>query len=158
MSSNPRRIAWDVLQRVNVDDAYSHLALSAALDRSTLTPVDKGLATVDAMLAEVKTGDGLVHAMIYGDNGEDAITEAKLALAEAKQLIADVRTKKGVVHNLIYDEDRGEFITNLNEASADVKATIELYDKFNEWTPPPKTELSEDYDESQDFPDFHRIS
>jgi ABC-type transporter Mla subunit MlaD len=89
--------------------------------KSSTEKLDSNLAHLDQLLGEVKTGDGLLHAVIYGDDGDQAVKEAQLALAEAKQLLNDVRTKRGVVHNLIYDEDRGEFVTNLNTASADVK-------------------------------------
>lgn len=46
--TNPRRLAWTVLQRVNTGDAYSHIALSAALDAETETSLpgrDRGLTT-----------------------------------------------------------------------------------------------------------------
>jgi 16S rRNA (cytosine967-C5)-methyltransferase len=40
-----RRTALQVLQRVHKDDAYSHIALSEALDAASLSPEDRGLAT-----------------------------------------------------------------------------------------------------------------
>lgn len=41
--TTPRRLAWDVLRRVHRDDAYSHLALGAALDKADLDARDRGL-------------------------------------------------------------------------------------------------------------------
>jgi len=40
-----RQIAFDVLQAVHVDDAYSNLVLPAALDRAKVSGRDAGLAT-----------------------------------------------------------------------------------------------------------------
>jgi 16S rRNA (cytosine967-C5)-methyltransferase len=45
MSNSSRSIAVDVLERVTFDDAYSHIALSAALDKSDLDERDRGLTT-----------------------------------------------------------------------------------------------------------------
>lgn len=43
--TTPRIIAAQVLERIEKDDAYSHLALSAALDQSSLDSRDKALVT-----------------------------------------------------------------------------------------------------------------
>ncbi len=45
MSSNARSVAMSVLRRVFTDEAYSDLALSAALDHSALAPADRRLVT-----------------------------------------------------------------------------------------------------------------
>lgn len=42
---NSRRIAWDVLMRIDRDAAYSHLALDSALADAGLGDADRGLAT-----------------------------------------------------------------------------------------------------------------
>ena len=41
----PRRLAYDVLLRVEKESAYSHIALDAELKRRALSPQDRGLAT-----------------------------------------------------------------------------------------------------------------
>lgn len=43
--TDARRVAHDVLVRVECDQAYSHLALSAALDAAQLSAVERGLCT-----------------------------------------------------------------------------------------------------------------
>ena len=84
--------------------------------------LDSSLASVDQLLADVKTNDSLVHALVYGRGGDEAVTEAKKLLAEASQIAADIRTEPGFVHNLIYEKDKGEILANANAASADIKA------------------------------------
>lgn len=43
--TNPRRVAQQVLETIEREDAYSHIALDAALERSALDARDRGLAT-----------------------------------------------------------------------------------------------------------------
>ncbi len=84
--------------------------------------LDRDLAAVETLLADLKTNDSLVHALLYGKGGEETVHEAKKLFAEASQIVADVRTEPGFVHNLIYEKDRGEILANANAASADIKA------------------------------------
>ena len=84
--------------------------------------LDRDLAAVEQLLAELKANDSLVHELLYGKGGEDAVHEAKKLFAEASHIAADVRTEPGFVHNLIYEKDRGEILANANAASADIKS------------------------------------
>jgi ABC-type transporter Mla subunit MlaD len=89
---------------------------------SSAEKLNRGLADVEAMVKEVRTGDSVLHAAIYGKDGEKVMSTARETLVEAERILQDVRTKKGVIHNLIYDEEQGGgFIANLNDASGDVK-------------------------------------
>ncbi len=71
-----RRLAFDVLQRVHVDEAYSHLALDAALEASDLEGPDRGLATalVYGVLTWERALDRLIdrasHRGLKGLNSE----------------------------------------------------------------------------------------
>lgn len=58
----PRRLAFDVLQRIN-EGAYSHIALASALDKATLNRTDRGLATqlVYGVLTWQRALDDLIH-------------------------------------------------------------------------------------------------
>lgn len=60
--SNPRRVAFDVLRRVHADDAYSHIAVDAALDSSNLQPQDRGL--VAAIVYGVLTWERALDALL----------------------------------------------------------------------------------------------
>lgn len=60
--SNPRRVAYEVLRRVHVDDAYSHIALDAALDGSKLSGQDRGLAA--ALVYGVLTWERALDALL----------------------------------------------------------------------------------------------
>ncbi len=58
----PRRLAFDVLQRVE-EGAYSHIALATALDRADLSSVNRGLATqlVYGTLTWQRAIDDVIH-------------------------------------------------------------------------------------------------
>ncbi len=73
------------------------------------------------MVEEVKTGDGVIHAAVYGEGGKETISEAQKTLAQARQILEDVRTKEGIVHQLIYKEDNGATIANVTAATDNLK-------------------------------------
>jgi phospholipid/cholesterol/gamma-HCH transport system substrate-binding protein len=83
--------------------------------------VNESLAKVDAMLAEVRTNQSLVHELLYGTQGAATIDDARHLIAETTQIVTDLRTKEGLIHNLIYEKDRGEILASVNAAAADVK-------------------------------------
>ncbi len=66
MSSSSRSIAVDVLERVTFDDAYSHIALSSALDKSKLDERDRGLTTelVYGTLTRQRTLDAVLSKFV----------------------------------------------------------------------------------------------
>lgn len=61
----PRRLAFDVLQRVE-EGSYSHIALSNALERANLSPSDRGLATqlVYGTLTWQRALDDVLHVRL----------------------------------------------------------------------------------------------
>jgi phospholipid/cholesterol/gamma-HCH transport system substrate-binding protein len=83
--------------------------------------LDANLGKLDGILADVKTNDSLVHALLYSDGGDKAVADARKLIGEATQVVSDVRTTPGFVHNLIYEKDRGEILANANAASGDIK-------------------------------------
>jgi phospholipid/cholesterol/gamma-HCH transport system substrate-binding protein len=83
--------------------------------------IDSNLAKLDGILADVKTNDSLVHALLYTKGGEQAVDDTRKLIAETTGVVSDVRTQPGFVHNLIYEKDRGEILANANAASADIK-------------------------------------
>jgi ABC-type transporter Mla subunit MlaD len=83
--------------------------------------LDSNLARLDVILADVKTNDSLLHALLYAKGGDAAVTDARKLMNEASTIVADVRTEPGFVHNLIYEKDKGEILQNANTASADFK-------------------------------------
>lgn len=64
--TNARSLAYDVLKRVHSDGAYSHIALSSSLDRSSLEERDKNLATelLYGTLARQRTIDEVLRRFV----------------------------------------------------------------------------------------------
>lgn len=92
MSATARRVALDVLDRIFFDQAYSHLALSAALDNSALDERDRGLVTelVYGTVTQKRTIDALLAKFVNRDlAGLDRPVLLSLRLATYQLLFLD---------------------------------------------------------------------
>ncbi len=71
---NPRKIAWEVLNRCTSAEQYSNLALDAAIKRADLTDADRGLLTVlvYGVLEKIVTLDACIDHL--SDRGVDQIS------------------------------------------------------------------------------------
>lgn len=71
----PRKLAQQVLELIEVEDAYSHIALDAALQAGGLTPRDRALATelVYGTLTWQRALDTLLAGFLNLDGGPDAL-------------------------------------------------------------------------------------
>ena len=76
---------------------------------------------VEALLREVRHGDGTAHALIYGKEGAQALSELGAAAGQLAGLIEDAKkSPNGAVHQLVYGDARGMF-ADLGSAAADIK-------------------------------------
>ena len=71
--------------------------------------VDAALGRVDAVLAQVQRGEGMVGAMLFDKKGMEGVRDLGVAANEIGNLAAAVRTEKGsLLHGLFYDPEEGE--------------------------------------------------
>jgi phospholipid/cholesterol/gamma-HCH transport system substrate-binding protein len=83
--------------------------------------VDAAVANVDALLNEVRHGDGTAHALIYGPEGAKALSELGDAAGQLAGLLEDARKNpNSAVGQLVYG-DAGDMLANLGSAAADIK-------------------------------------
>jgi phospholipid/cholesterol/gamma-HCH transport system substrate-binding protein len=83
--------------------------------------MDAAVGHVEALLGEVRQGEGTAHALIYGKEGAVALTELGAAAGQLAALIEDAkRSPNGAVHQLVYGDARGMF-ADLGSAAADLK-------------------------------------
>ena len=70
--SDPRKIAWDVLNKCASADQYSNLALDTAIKRAELTEADRGLLTtlVYGVIEKQITLDACIDSMTRGKPGD----------------------------------------------------------------------------------------
>lgn len=78
--------------------------------KEILANVDGVVADVSDMTREIRTGDGLAHAVIYGDGGDALAAELGDFAAEATGLVSDIKTKPSALHSLLYDPNNVQII------------------------------------------------
>lgn len=76
---------------------------------------------VHDITTELRTGDGIASALIYGDNGEQLSTRVSDALNQVEGLLADVRTKDSMAHSLLYDPDGARIVKELEGAAVSLR-------------------------------------
>jgi phospholipid/cholesterol/gamma-HCH transport system substrate-binding protein len=84
--------------------------------------LDEAVGRVDALVGDVKNGDGSLHALVYDRKVASAITSLGVAADELATLVHDVKTTKtGAVYQLVYG-DAAAMVNDLGQAASDVKA------------------------------------
>jgi phospholipid/cholesterol/gamma-HCH transport system substrate-binding protein len=90
----------------------------------------KGITTdVHDITTHVRTGDGLVTALIYGKDGGKLTARVTDAVAAVEGLISDLKTKDSMAHSLFYDPEGAEVMAQLNASAASLHAITEAVDK-----------------------------
>jgi len=70
--------------------------------------IDAAVGRVDAVLAQVQRGQGMIGAMLFDEKGKQVVRDLGVAAAEIGNLAAAVRTEKGsLLHGLFYDGEEG---------------------------------------------------
>jgi phospholipid/cholesterol/gamma-HCH transport system substrate-binding protein len=93
--------------------------------QGTLTNLEGMSADLRATTTEIRTGDGIAHQLVYGDEGKKLATDLS-AVAEAMAALAtDIRDKDSVVHSLVYDPEKAKMVDDLAATAAALKQTSE---------------------------------
>jgi len=93
---------------VNVESASRELAGAARSARR--------------IVAEVESGDGSAHEIIYGEQGTRLVTNLADMTGEVATMLLAVREGDGLVHEIVYEDSGGELMTNLAGMSEDMRA------------------------------------
>src|SRR5262249_3770874 len=89
-------------------------ATTAELQRST--------QNVNQILERVKSGPGLVHEVLYGQESEKAVAQFGGGADELRITLKGLREGNGVARSLIYGDDSSQaFMANLNAMSTDLR-------------------------------------
>lgn len=101
---SPRIVALRVLERILLDDAYSHIALDAELQKSALDPRDRGLATqlVYGTLTLLSPIDAILdRALKRGLRGTDQSVVMLLRVATYELLFLDRIPARATIHSAV---------------------------------------------------------
>lgn len=94
------------------------------LERVT-AELDHTAQGVNQVIAQVRTGPGLAHEVIYGDESSKAVSQFGGAAEEVRLTLKGIREGNGVAKSLIYGDDQSQqLMQNLNAMSGDVRQIV----------------------------------
>ena len=93
--------------------------------KSILINLDSASAGISGVVDEVKSGEGLAHAMIFGEEGASLARELGALATALGQLTNDIRNEDSMVHALIYDADKAKVVDDLAAAVESLRRTSE---------------------------------
>lgn len=98
-------------------------ALVASL-QSTANHASGTMDSVDGLVREARTGNGLVHALVYDRQGGQMVQRLAAAADEVGAITRDVRTGNGGLHQVIYGTDLSQALANVNQVSSQTNALM----------------------------------
>ncbi len=117
------------------DVAKDLSGLTSEIGEDTIDNVKKTISHVENVLNEVRSGDGIVHGIIYDQkanndfkgvmaNARAAAQKLNKSVNHVEKILQEVRTGKGIAHSVIYEKGGKAIVDNLEEASARVTEII----------------------------------
>ena len=87
--------------------------------------LDHTVQGVNQVVGRVRTGPGLAHEVIYGEESEKAIAQFGGAADEVRLTLKGIRDGNGVARSVIYGDDQSQaFMQNLNAMSNDMRQIV----------------------------------
>ncbi len=80
-------------------------------------------ADLRAMTGEIRSGDGLAHEVIYGDDGAALAAELRGLAGTLNALATDLKKEDSLVHALIYDPEKAQILDDLAETTDSLSRT-----------------------------------
>ncbi len=95
--------------------------------------------SLNDVIEEIKTGKGMLHALIYEPEGKSLIDNISKTSENLKNITQDIagltkeidkitnqiKTGEGLLHAILYDEGKGNILDNLAQATEDLKNVTE---------------------------------
>ena len=91
---------------------------------SALANIDDATVSIAAIAKEIRSGEGGLHQLVYGDKVTNLLASLSGAGAKIETLIGEVQTGNGVLHELVYTESGKNLLANLTDASADIREVV----------------------------------
>jgi phospholipid/cholesterol/gamma-HCH transport system substrate-binding protein len=87
--------------------------------------INTSVDDIEKMIAEVRTGSGLLHGLVYEKTGTEALAQLDRAASDLSAVVKEIQTGRGIAHSMIYEEDKSNLIQNLSEAARIVRDLAE---------------------------------
>jgi len=88
--------------------------------------------SLNDVIEEIKTGKGILHALIYEPEGKNLIDNISKTSEHLRKVTQDVdritnqiKSGNGLLHAILYDEGKGKILDNLAQATDDLKNVTE---------------------------------
>lgn len=92
--------------------------------QSTAAHASNTMDSVDGLMREARSGNGLLHALIYDRQGGQVVQRLAAAADEVGAITRDVRTGNGGLHQVIYGTDLSQTLANVNQLSSQTNALM----------------------------------
>jgi phospholipid/cholesterol/gamma-HCH transport system substrate-binding protein len=92
--------------------------------RGALVGVGDAARRVDRALAEVESGKGMAHEIVYGDSGRATMLALRNAATEIANITGQVRSGDGLLHALIYEPEHRRALEELNQAATRINGIM----------------------------------
>ena len=89
----------------------------------------ESLAGIHTIIEEVRTGEGLLHSLIYDSYEGSGVESIERSLATFEGILEEIAHGEGLLHSLIYDpKDDPDFLTEASIASKRLGNILEKVD------------------------------
>lgn len=81
--------------------------------------------SVRSITDEIRTGEGMVHELIYGQEGVELVRNFSRAAGEVATMLETVRQGDGALHDILYEEEGKKLLANLTATSDNLRQITE---------------------------------
>lgn len=99
-------------------------AAAASLRRS-LQNIEGLTANLNDITREVKSGNGMASALIYGEDGDKLVAELTAVAGALEGMLADIKNEQSLVHALVYEPERAQMVADLAETAKSLRAVAQ---------------------------------
>lgn len=85
---------------------------------STVENIEASTASLDESISEIKDGEGILHELIYGDEGKRLAGDLRRVSRAVSDLLNHIESDESLLNSLIYDPESKVILDDLKETSA----------------------------------------
>ncbi|HNC97289.1 MAG TPA: hypothetical protein PKW90_14260 [Myxococcota bacterium] len=82
-----------------------------------------------AITTEVRQGDGIANALIYGDDGDELLVQLTTLADTLEGVVTDLKTQDSLAHSLLYDPEKAQMVDDLQQTVASLRAIAGAIDQ-----------------------------
>ncbi len=109
------------------------LSLEALSDRGVelLENVNNLAKNVNGLVDDVKTQEGMVHALIYDTEGKEIVKDLSRLTKSAQSVVHQVQSGRGMLHALIYDPVRKDIGKAFSQTAENLQSASKNFDSIS---------------------------